>query len=139
MKENKIRAIEAGIVRILLDLMADMESGMVDKAAYVMHMVAGTTEGRKMAVEEGGIPVLVELLEVGTQRQKEIAAATLLLICEESSVYRTLVAREGAIPPLVELSQSGTARAKQKAEALIALLRQPRSSSSREKLADGLD
>lgn len=76
------------------------------------------------------MPVLVEIVEDGTQRQKEMAVSILLQICEESVVYRTMVAREGAIPPLVALSQAGgTSRAKHKAEALIELLRQPRSHS----------
>nr|GMD84936.1 U-box domain-containing protein 4-like [Ipomoea batatas]GMD93862.1 U-box domain-containing protein 4-like [Ipomoea batatas] len=88
--------------------------------------------GRSGAIPplEGGIPVLVEIVEVGSQRQKEIAVAILLQLCEDSVPYRTLVAREGAIPPLVALSQSGTSRAKQKAESLIQLLRQPRTASA---------
>jgi hypothetical protein len=39
--------------------MANSESGMVDKAAYVLHSLMGSSEGRTAAVEEGGIPVLV--------------------------------------------------------------------------------
>ena len=58
--------------------------------------------------------MLVEIVEVGTQRQKEIVVVILLQVCEDSVAYRTMVAREGAIPPLVALSQSGTNRAKQK-------------------------
>ncbi|KAG0456829.1 hypothetical protein HPP92_024617 [Vanilla planifolia] len=110
--------------------MADSESGMVDKAAYVLYAVIGVPEGRAAAVEEDAIPVLVEIVEVGTLRQKEISAATLLVICQESVSCRTLVSREGALPPLVALSQSGSSRAKQKAEALIELLRQPRTLSA---------
>lgn len=71
-------------------------------------------EARAALVEEGGVPVLVEIVEVGTQRQKEIAVVILLQVCEDSVTYRSMVAREGAIPPLVALSQSGTNRAKQK-------------------------
>lgn len=125
-KENKIRAVQAGIVRPLLDLMSEPESGMVDKAAYVLFNVVSVDEGRVAAVEDDCIPVLVEIVEVGTRRQKEIAAATLLLICQDSVSCRSAVVREGAIPPLVELSQSGSPRAKQKAEVLVELLRQPR-------------
>lgn len=88
------------------------------------------TEARTALVEEGRIPVLVEIVEVGTQRQKEIAVAILLQLCEDSVAYRTMVAREGAIPPLVALSQSGTSRVKRKAETLIDLLRQPRSGNA---------
>ncbi|KAG0485462.1 hypothetical protein HPP92_009541 [Vanilla planifolia] len=106
--------------------MADPDSGMVDKAAYVLFALVGVAEGREAAVEEDGIPVLVEMVEVGTQRQKEISAATLLLICEDSIPCRSMVAREGAIPPLVALSQSGSSIAKEKAETLIQLLRLPR-------------
>ncbi|XP_019429838.1 PREDICTED: U-box domain-containing protein 4-like [Lupinus angustifolius] len=126
-KENKVRAIKSGIMRVLVELMADFESNMVDKAAYVASLLVSVPEARAAVVVEGGIPVLVEIVEVGTQRQKEIAVAILLQICEESVAYRTMVAREGAIPPLVALSQSGTIRVKQKVEKLIELLRQPRS------------
>lgn len=127
-KENKIRAVESGIMKPLVELMADFGSNMVDKSAYVVSELVRVGEARVALVAEGGIPVMVEIVEVGSQRQKEIAVAILLQVCEESVVYRTMVAREGAIPPLVALSQSGTSRAKHKAEALIALLRQPRSS-----------
>ncbi|KAK4745640.1 hypothetical protein SAY87_011952 [Trapa incisa] len=126
-KDNKIRAVQAGIMKPLVELMADFGSNMVDKGAFVMNELVMLPEARASVVEEGGIPVLVEIVEVGSQRQKEIATAILLQICEESEVFRTMVAREGAIPPLVALSQSGTKRAKQKAEELIELLRQPRS------------
>ncbi|WZY87963.1 hypothetical protein YC2023_044698 [Brassica napus] len=79
--------------------------------------------GRQIGVRDG--PAYV-----GTQRQKELAVSILLLLCEESVVYRTMVSREGAIPPLVALTQAGTSQAKQKAESLIEFLRQPRSVSS---------
>ncbi|KAJ4963432.1 hypothetical protein NE237_023371 [Protea cynaroides] len=125
-KENKIRAVQAGIMKPLVELMADLGSGMVDKAAFVLYSLVSIPEGKTALVEEGGIPVLVEIVEVGSHRQKEIAAAILLQICEDSLPFRAMVAREGAIPPLVALSQSGTTRVKQKAEALIDLLRQPR-------------
>jgi hypothetical protein len=60
--------------------MADPESGMVDKAAYVLHSLVSSGEGRAAAVEEGGIPVLVEMVEVGTSCQKEITTLSLLQI-----------------------------------------------------------
>lgn len=129
-KENKIRAVQSGIMKSLVELMADFGSNMVDKSAYVMSELVGLPEARAEVVDEGGIPVLVEIVEAGTRRQKEIAVAILLQICDDSVAYRTMVAREGAIPPLIDLSQAGTSRAKQKAETLIELLRQPRSASA---------
>lgn len=115
LRENKIRAVHAGLMRPLVELMADLDSSMVDKAALVARvLVTGLDEAVSALVEEGGIPVLVEMVEVGSQRQKEIAVVMLLELCEDSAVYRTMVAREGAVPPLVALSQTGTSRAKQK-------------------------
>ncbi|KAI3726616.1 hypothetical protein L1987_66414 [Smallanthus sonchifolius] len=129
-KENKIRAVEAGIMKPLVELMADLVSNMVDKAAFVVSILVSTAEARAALVEEGGIPVLVEIVEVGSQRQKEIAVVILLQVCDESVAYRTMVGREGAIPPLVALLQSGTNLAKQKTETLIELLRRPRSGNT---------
>ncbi|KAK4804559.1 hypothetical protein SAY86_004376 [Trapa natans] len=124
LKENKVRAVQAGLMKTLVELMADLESTMVDKAAFVASvLVTGLEEARAALVEEGGIPVLVEIVEVGSQRQKEIAVVMLLELCEDSAVYRTMVVREGAVPPLVALSQSRTRWAKQKTEKLIELLR----------------
>lgn len=120
----------------LVELMADFESNMVDKSAFVMNMLVSVAEARTALVVEGGIPVLVEIIEVGSARQKEIAVAILLQICEDSVAYRTMVSREGAIPPLVALSQSGTSRAKQKAETLIELLRRPRSGNAASRTSD---
>ncbi|GMH13635.1 hypothetical protein Nepgr_015476 [Nepenthes gracilis] len=129
-RENKLRALQAGVMKPLIEFMADFGSNMVDKSAYVLNLLVSVAEGRAALVEEGGIPVLVELVEVGSQRQKEIAAACLLHLCEDSILYRTMVAREGAIPPLVDLSQSGARRAKEKAETLLELLRQPKPGSA---------
>ncbi|KAH9299011.1 hypothetical protein KI387_030693, partial [Taxus chinensis] len=104
LRENKDRAIRAGAIRPLVDLMADSSIGMVDKAAVVLGNLANLPKGKIVIVDEGGIPILVEVVEVGSQRGKEYATATLLQLCEDSYLYRTLVLREGAIPPLVALS-----------------------------------
>ncbi|KAH9304416.1 hypothetical protein KI387_008820, partial [Taxus chinensis] len=112
--QNKDRVIRAGAIKPLVDLMADSSSGMVDKAVVVLSNLASVPDGKNAIVDAGGIPVLVEILEGGSQKGKEYATATLLHICADSYLYRTLVSREGAIPPLVELSQSGTTRAKHK-------------------------
>ncbi|KAF9687498.1 hypothetical protein SADUNF_Sadunf02G0099800 [Salix dunnii] len=108
-KENKIRAVQAGIMK---PLMADFGSNMVDKAAFVLSILVTVPEAKTAVVEEAGIPVLVEIVEAGSRRQKEIAVSILLQICEDNMLHRSMVAREGAIPSLVALSQSGTHRAK---------------------------
>ena len=46
-----------GVLRGLVELMADLGSSMVDKAVYVVSVVVGVAEARAALVEEGGIPV----------------------------------------------------------------------------------
>ncbi|RID66384.1 hypothetical protein BRARA_D01529 [Brassica rapa] len=108
--------------RLLYTSCAQLKRTTQSRAVTNHEATAGDTGGR--------VPVLVEIVEAGTQRQKELAVSILLLLCEESVVYRTMVSREGAIPPLVALTQAGTSQAKQKVESLIEFLRQPISVSS---------
>ncbi|KAF3576607.1 hypothetical protein DY000_02032675, partial [Brassica cretica] len=82
--------------------------------------------GRQAIVREGGIPLLVETVDSGSQRGKENAASVLLQLCLNSPKFCTLVLQEGAIPPLVALSQSGTQRAKEKAQQLLSHFRNQR-------------
>ncbi|KAI3689085.1 hypothetical protein L2E82_47033 [Cichorium intybus] len=70
----------------LVELMADFGSNMVDKSTFVMSILVSTSKARAALVEEGGIPVLVEIIEVGSQRHKEIAVVILLQICDVPSV-----------------------------------------------------
>ncbi|XP_028556111.1 U-box domain-containing protein 4 isoform X2 [Dendrobium catenatum] len=123
--DNKTRIVQAGAVRHLVELM-DPAAGMVDKAVAVLSNLATTPEGRTAIGREGGIPVLVEVVELGSARGKENAAAALLQLCTNSNRFCSLVLQEGAVPPLVALSQSGTPRAKEKAQALLSFFRNQR-------------
>ncbi|KAI8542077.1 hypothetical protein RHMOL_Rhmol08G0110900 [Rhododendron molle] len=78
--ENKPRIVEAGAVKYLVELM-DPAAGMVDKAVAVLANLATIPEGRTSIGQEGGIPVLVEVVELGSGRGKEHAAAALLQLC----------------------------------------------------------
>ncbi|OMO56553.1 Armadillo [Corchorus capsularis] len=123
--ENKARIVQAGAVRHLVELM-DPAAGMVDKAVAVLANLATIPEGRTAIGQEGGIPVLVEVVELGSARGKENAAAALLQLCTTSNRFCSQVLQEGAVPPLVALSQSGTPRAKEKAQALLSYFRNQR-------------
>lgn len=123
--ENKARIVQAGAVRHLVDLM-DPAAGMVDKAVAVLANLATIPEGRTAIGHDGGIPVLVEVVELGSARGKENAAAALLQLCTNSNRFCSLVLQEGAVPPLVALSQSGTPRGKEKAQALLSYFRNQR-------------
>ncbi|KAD4888216.1 hypothetical protein E3N88_20289 [Mikania micrantha] len=116
--DNKALIVQAGAVRYLVELM-DPAAGMVDKAVAVLSNLATIPEGRSAIGQEGGIPVLVEVVELGSARGKENAAAALLQLCTDSNKFCNMVLQEGAVPPLVALSQSGTPRAKEKAQSLL--------------------
>lgn len=111
--ENKNRIVQAGAVKHLVELM-DPAAGMVDKAVAVLANLATIPEGRIAIGQEGGIPVLVEVVELGSVRGKENAAAALLHLCLHSNRFLSMVLQQGAVPPLVALAQSGTPRAKEK-------------------------
>ncbi|CAM0884220.1 unnamed protein product [Alopecurus aequalis] len=123
--ENKSRIVQADAVRHLVDLM-DPAAGMVDKAVAVLANLATIPEGRTAIGQARGIPALVEVVELGSARGKENAAAALLQLCTNSNRFCSIVLQEGAVPPLVALSQSGTPRAREKAQALLGYFRSQR-------------
>ncbi|CAI0405648.1 unnamed protein product [Linum tenue] len=114
-----------GAVKHLVELM-DPAAGMVDKAVAVLANLATIPEGRNAIGQQGGIPVLVEVVELGSARGKENAAAALLQLCTNSNRFCNNVLQEGAVPPLVALSQNGTPRAKEKAQSLLSHFRNQR-------------
>jgi hypothetical protein len=120
-RPNKERAVSAGAVKPLVELVAEQGSGMAEKAMVVLSSLAGIEEGREAIVEEGGIAVLVEAIEDGSVKGKEFAVLTLLQLCADSVRNRGLLVREGAIPPLVALSQTGcvSVRAKHKVKWVV--------------------
>ncbi|RID47995.1 hypothetical protein BRARA_I04546 [Brassica rapa] len=124
-QENKGTIVQSGAVRYLIDLM-DPAAGMVDKAVAVLANLATIPEGRNAIGQEGGIGLLVEVVELGSARGKENAAAALLQLSTNSGRFCNMVLQEGAVPPLVALSQSGTPRAREKAQALLSYFRNQR-------------
>ncbi|XBI30897.1 hypothetical protein VPH35_054542 [Triticum aestivum] len=116
--ENKGRIVQADAVKQLVQLM-DPALGITGKAVAVLASLAMIPEGRTAIWETRGIPALVEVVELGSARGKENAAAALLQLCTNSSRSCSVVLREGAVPPLAALSQSGTPRAREKAQALL--------------------
>uniref|UniRef100_A0A8R7PW06 RING-type E3 ubiquitin transferase n=1 Tax=Triticum urartu TaxID=4572 RepID=A0A8R7PW06_TRIUA len=127
--ENKGHIVQADAVKQLVKLM-DPALGMIDKAVAVLANLAMIPEGRTAIGETRGIPALVEVVELGSPRGKENAAAALLQLCTNSSRYCSVVLKEGAVPPLVTLSQSGTLRARETAQALLSYFRSQRHGSS---------
>nr|GMD13943.1 U-box domain-containing protein 3 [Ipomoea batatas] len=111
--ENKARIVQAGAVKYLVQFL-DPETVMVDKSVALLANLSTIPDGCLAIAREGGIPPLVEIVEIGSHRGKENAASILLQLCLNSPKYCRLVLQEGAVPPLVALSQSGSTRAKEK-------------------------
>ncbi|KAF3777076.1 U-box domain-containing protein 4 [Nymphaea thermarum] len=118
--ENKLRIVQAGAVKHLIELM-DPAFGMIDKAVAVLSNLSTIAEGCNVIGQQGGIPVLVEVVELGSSRAKERAASALLQLCNNSRKFSNMVLQEGAVPPLVALTQFGTARAKEKVSLSLSL------------------
>ncbi|KZV25534.1 ATP synthase alpha/beta family protein isoform 1 [Dorcoceras hygrometricum] len=128
--ENKPLIVQAGAVNHLVELM-DPAFGMVDKAVAVLSNLATIDEGRTSIGEERGLPLLVEVVELGSARSKENAAAALLQLCTYRNKFCGIVLQDGVVPPLVALSHSGTPRAREKAQQLLQLLRNKRHGNPR--------
>ncbi|KAG5250462.1 U-box domain-containing protein [Salix suchowensis] len=127
--ENKYRIVRAGAVKYLVELMGPV-TGMADKAVALLANLSAIGEGRLAIAKAGGVPLLVEIVESGSQRGKENAVSILMQLCLSSPRFCTLVLQEGAVPPLVALSQSGTPRAKEKAQQLLSHFRSQREASA---------
>lgn len=123
--ENKARIVRAGAVKFLAGLM-EPSTGMGDKAVALLSNLSTVAEGRTAIAQEGGIPLLVEVVETGSHRGMENAASALLQLCLHSSKLCSLVLQEGAVPPLIALSKFGTPRAKEKAQQLLSHFRSQR-------------
>ncbi|KNA21228.1 hypothetical protein SOVF_045050 isoform A [Spinacia oleracea] len=130
--ENKARIVQAGAVKYLVQLL-EPNTGMVDKSVALLANLSTISEGRLAIAKEGGIPLIVEIVDSGSQRGKENAASVLLQLCLNNTKFCNLVLQEGAVPPLVALSQSGTPRAKEKAQQLLSHFRTQREGASGKK------
>ncbi|KAL8146856.1 hypothetical protein AgCh_004547 [Apium graveolens] len=84
MKVNKERAVNAGVVKLLVEMVGEQGSGMAEKAMVVLSSLAGTDGGRSEIVEVGGIPALVEAIEDGSMKEREFAVLTLLQLCSDN-------------------------------------------------------
>ena len=69
------------------------------------------SENRTKIVELGALPLLVNLLQSGSDEAKENAAGALGSLARNSD-NQTKIVEEGALPPLVNLLQSGSDEAK---------------------------
>nr|GMD23083.1 U-box domain-containing protein 4-like isoform X1 [Ipomoea batatas] len=110
--EHKYRIVQAGAVKYLIELMHP-DVGMVDEVVCILSNLSSISEGSSEICQEGGIPILVEVLKVGSSRAKEDAAVALLQLCTDNRQCCNMVLQLGAVSPLIVLSHSSNPRAQQ--------------------------
>ncbi|XP_019155404.1 PREDICTED: uncharacterized protein LOC109152269 isoform X2 [Ipomoea nil] len=121
--EHKYRIVQAGAVKYLIELMHP-DVGLVDEAVCILSNLSSIFEGSSEICREGGIPILVEILELGSSRAKEDAAVALLQLCTDNMQCCNMVLRLGVVSPLTALSNCSNPRARQLAQRLLNYLRE---------------
>ncbi|KAI8028556.1 U-box domain-containing protein 15 [Camellia lanceoleosa] len=113
------RAIKAGIVPPLLHLLEDKNLGMVDEALSILLLLASHPEGRNEIGKLALIETLVEIIRVGTPKNKECATAVLLELGLKNSSFVLAALQYGVYDHLAEIARCGTSRAQRKANSLL--------------------
>ncbi|KAL8095334.1 hypothetical protein AgCh_036704 [Apium graveolens] len=81
-KVNKERAMNAGVVKLLVEMVGEQGSGMAEKAMVVFSSLAGTEGGMSEIVEVGGIPAFMEAIEDGVAEPTVIMYTYLYNFCK---------------------------------------------------------
>lgn len=119
---NKVRAVRAGIVGPLMVMLKEADGGMVDEALAILAILASHPEGKIAIGQTEPILLLVELVRIGSPRNRENAAAVLWSLCMGDLKHLKLAKDLKAEQVLKELSENGTDRAKRKASSLLEFL-----------------
>ena len=107
---------------LLLELLIDENTGMVDEALAILSILATHQDGQSEIGHQSAIHILVKLICSGSACNKENAAAVLLALAINDSSHLLTGLQFGVYGPLIELTHNGTSRAKRKAKALLELM-----------------
>ncbi|KAK9748485.1 hypothetical protein RND81_02G060600 [Saponaria officinalis] len=124
---NKARAIEAGIINPLLNLLDDTELAMIDEALSILLLLVSHPLGRQQIGQLSFIQTLVQIMgdPDATPKNKEGAAAILYeLGLNGGSSFLLAALQFGVYEFLVDITQSGTNRGQRKAYSILQLMRQ---------------
>ncbi|XP_024366132.1 U-box domain-containing protein 25 isoform X2 [Physcomitrium patens] len=121
LRENRLRAAEAGAVASILEMLPLARSAVAEKALATLELLSTTEEGKAAIIDHAlAVPVLVELILKVSDRGTEYAAGTLSAICSDNLAMQEAAVEHGAPTKLLLLIQSDcTARAKRKANQLL--------------------
>lgn len=108
---NKSRAVRAGIMRPLLNILKDFStSGLVDEVLIILSVLVSHHEGKAALSKANAISLLIDLLRARQPFNKENATALLFALCHKNSENLACVGRLGAAIPLTEIAKTGSER-----------------------------
>ncbi|PIN22465.1 Ubiquitin--protein ligase [Handroanthus impetiginosus] len=125
LRVNRGKVILAGAVPLLIDLLTDDKAGITDDALAVLALLLGCTEGlEEIRKRKDLIPLLIDLLRLGSSKGKENSITLLLGLCKDggAEVAQRLLMNPHSIPSLQSLTADGSLKARRKADALLRIL-----------------
>ncbi|KAI5084323.1 hypothetical protein GOP47_0000492 [Adiantum capillus-veneris] len=124
---NHTCLLKDGTIPKLFNLLNLGDVELMEKCITVLYNLMSIEEAHKVIAEtDGYVSTLAEVLDSGSQKEKELIVGIFLALCSNSHDYTQLVLREGVIPSLVMLSVNGSARGKDKAQKLLQHFREER-------------
>lgn len=123
LKENKAKAVEAGVVASLVRLLTDERMGLMDQALATLALLATHHQAQGEIARVNALPILVDLVAESNAQNRENAACILLEVCSNdvNMVYGAM--KLGLCGALGELASTGTSKARRKAKKLLEILR----------------
>lgn len=131
LSDNCRSMLKDGAIPKLFRLLGLGDVELIGKCIAILYEFSSTEEGRSAIVEaDGGLSMLVEVMDSGSSEEKELVASILFDICTSNRENSQAVLKEGVIPSLVMLSVSGSPRGKDKALKLLQHFREERQKDS---------
>ncbi|KAJ7529857.1 hypothetical protein O6H91_15G069100 [Diphasiastrum complanatum] len=124
-KENRCRAVNAGAVKALVELLSELKSVSAERALAILELLCTTPEGRTASLQHAlAIPLLVSMILRVSDRGTEYAAGVLCAICTPENAEAQEMALQVCAPTqlLLLLQSDCTDRARRKALKLLKTL-----------------
>jgi hypothetical protein len=124
-KSNRPIIVAADAIPLLVDLLKDeTTTGITEKALGVLRTLGGCAQGSEAISNASTIPTLIDLIRVGSDKEKENSIAVLSAICKTAG--EDMVRRQAMLPQTIQslkmLEATGSPRAKEKAKSILKLL-----------------
>eukprot|EP00271_Cylindrocystis_brebissonii_P003801 TRINITY_DN15046_c0_g1_i1.p1 TRINITY_DN15046_c0_g1~~TRINITY_DN15046_c0_g1_i1.p1 ORF type:complete len:539 (-),score=69.22 TRINITY_DN15046_c0_g1_i1:241-1857(-) len=125
--ESRGEIVRANPMGGLIGVMKDgIETSAAERACVVIYgLVSGEAGRLSFAQEPSAVSCLLEAIQRGTERCREMAASSLLATCTHSRRVRHQLVDEGLVPTILELRQEASPRVRSKIRALLKCLEKP--------------